>query len=81
MMNLIFSGLRRPLPESFQGMKYLYSIINLTKFAKVYFMASKSQASEMLDEFLFFFAKGVNPTKYVVIMRWNTRQNASTIFA
>ena len=54
-MDLIFSDICGPFPESIHGMKYIISSIDdFTKFAKVYFMASKSQASEKLEEFLVF---------------------------
>ena len=46
-MDLIFSDICGPFPESFHGMKYIISYIDdFTKFAKIYFMASKSQASK-----------------------------------
>ena len=54
-MDLIFSDICGPFPESFHGMKYIISFIDdYTKFAKVYFMASNSQASEKLEEFFVF---------------------------
>ena len=55
-MDLIFSDICGPFQESFIGMKYIISFIDdLTKFGKVYFMASKSQASGKIEEFLVFF--------------------------
>ena len=54
-MDLIFSDICGPFSESFHGMEYIISFIeDYTKFAKVYFMASKRQASEKLEEFLVF---------------------------